>query len=298
MERKELASYPMKPLPLIGWLCAIPGSLVHALTIANVEPADRNPDVLLVVPTLGRRLSLLRGTLESIRRQTIPIDVVVVSPDQPEIHALCAEYGHTWLTDTGSQASAINSAIAEFGAKYFAVGWLNDDDALEPWTAHRVLDTLRAGDVVVAFGSCQYVGPNGSAIGLSRAGRLAPLILPWGPDLIPQPGMLVKAEAWHHVGGLDSSFRLAFDLDLLLRLKRLGRLRHVGCVVSRFMWHPESLTVDNRELNLQESERARRQALPECIRWMAPLWEKPAQGAVRIAAAGISWRAQSVRADT
>ena len=263
-----------------------------------MDPADRNPEVLLVVPTLGRRLSLLRSTLESIRRQPIPIDVVIVSPDKHEIHELCTEYEHAWLPDPGSQAGAINDAIAEFGAEYFAVGWLNDDDTLEPWTAHRVLDALRAEDAVVAFGSCQYVGPNGSPVGLSRAGRLAPLILPWGPDLIPQPGMLVRSEAWRQVGGLDTSFRLAFDLDLLLRLKRLGHLQYVGCVVSRFMWHPESLTVDNRDLNLQESERARRQALPERIRWLAPLWEKPAQGAVRIAAAGVNRRAQSVGAET
>jgi GT2 family glycosyltransferase len=228
----------------------------------------------------------------------ISVDVVVVSPDLPDVQALCLEFGHRWLPDPGSQAEAINWGIDELGFGYFAVGWLNDDDQLEPHTAHRVLEVLKSEDVVLAYGACRYVNSDGFSIGTSRAGRLAPFILPWGPDLIPQPGMLARAEAWRHVGGLDTSFRLAFDLDLLLRLKRLGALRYVNCVVSRFMWHPESLTVDNRDLNIQESERARRRALPERIRWMAPLWEKPAQGAVRIAAAGVNRRAQSAGAVT
>ena len=260
-----------------------------------MEFTDRGSEVLLVVPTLGKRPGLLRVTLESIRQQTIPIDVIVVSPDQPEIRELCAEFGHSWLADPGSQAAAINLAISERGGHYFAVGWLNDDDALKPWTANQVLEGLREDGVVVAFGSCQYIGPEGEPLGTSRAGRLAPIILPWGPDLIPQPGMLVRADNWRDVGGLDTSFRLAFDLDLLLRLKRLGKLRYVRCVVSKFMWHPDSLTVDNRQLNLVESERARIRALPKHIRWVSPLWEKPAQAAVKIAAAAVNRRAKSAR---
>jgi len=285
----------VQPLPLARCFISRYWLVGHTLTIVNVESAARAAEILLVVPTLGRRIPLLRKTLASISEQLIPIDVVVVSPDLPDVHALCLEFGHRWLPDPGSQAEAINRGIDELGDGYFAVGWLNDDDELEPNTAHRVLEELKAKDVVLAYGACRYVDPEGLTLGISRAGRLAPLILPWGPDLIPQPGMLVRSDAWRSLGGLDTTFRLAFDLDFLLRIRRKGGLRYVPCVVSRFMWHPDSLTVDNRELNLVESERARVAALPRKIRWLAPVWEKPAQLAVRMAAYGVSRRARSAR---
>ena len=263
------------------------------LTIVNVESAARAVEVLLVVPTLGQRIPLLRKTLVSISEQLIPIDVVVVSPNLPDVQALCLEFGHRWLPDPGSQAEAINRGIGELGDGYFGVGWLNDDDELEPNTAHRVLEELKAKDVVLAYGACRYVNPEGMTLGISRAGRLAPLVLPWGPDLIPQPGMLVRTNAWRSVGGLDTTFRLAFDLDFILRIRREGTLRYVPCVVSQFMWHPNSLTVENRALNLVESERARVAALPRRIRWLAPVWERPAQFAVKLAASVVSRRANS-----
>ncbi len=31
-------------------------------------------------------------------------------------------------------------------------------------------------------------------------------VLSWGPDLVRQPGMLIRALAWDQVGGLDARF--------------------------------------------------------------------------------------------
>jgi GT2 family glycosyltransferase len=107
--------------------------------------------------------------------------------------------------------------------------------------------------------------------------------------------MLVRTSAWQAVGGVDESFRFAFDLDLLLKLQQQGELIDVGQVVSSFRWHADSLTVGDRSENLRESELAKRRALSPTARKLAWLWEKPVRGATRLAAAEVARRAKRQR---
>ena len=263
----------------------------------NAADAAHGPArVLLVVATLGRRPALLERTLKSIRAQSVPADLVIVAPlEAPGIRDTAARYGAVLLPDPGSLPGAINAGAATARPHHEYLNWLNDDDELEEGS---LAATTRALDgdcrAVVAFGACRYVDEQGRQLWLSRAGRWGPRLLAWGPDLIPQPGMLIRTTAWNEVGGLDESYRLAFDLDLLLRLKRLGRLIDTQTVVSSFRWHADSLTVDDRTTNLMESERAKRAALPRAVRPLAPLWERPMRVAIRLAAAQVSRRARSL----
>ena len=128
---------------------------------------------------------------------------------------------------------------------------------------------------------------------ISRAGKWAPRILSWGPDLIPQPGMLVRSEAWTAVGGVDETLSMAFDLDLLLKLKELGPLIDCNAVVASFRWHTTSLTASDRTKNLDESEQVKRRYLSpvQCkLKWT---WEKPVRVATRVAAHEVQRRARA-----
>ncbi len=256
--------------------------------------APQNPArVLIVIATLGRRPTYLRQTIESIRSQSVTTDIVLVAPpENPEIVAISAEFGIPVLPDPGSLPEAINVGAGVLQPHHEYINWLNDDDYLEPDSMPAVLLALETDrGAVVAFGYCRYVDTEGRELWVSKAGKLAPLILPWGPDLIPQPGMLVRASAWKQVGGVDTSFDLAFDLDLLLRLKKIGKLVGVDRVVSNFRWHPDSLTVEDRTKNLSESERAKRQALPQVLRPISRVWDVPVRGAIKLAARNVSRRA-------
>jgi hypothetical protein len=93
------------------------------------------------------------------------------------------------------------------------------------------------------------------------------------------------------VGGLDESYQLAFDLDLLLKLKKVGPLIDVGQIVSSFRWHPTSLTVADREHNIAESERAKRASLSPTARKFTWLWEPPVRIATKVAAREVQRRA-------
>lgn len=250
------------------------------------------PRVLLAVPTLGRRPALLERTLKSIITQSVPADVIVVGPDSPNLRTAAEAHGARWIPDPGSQTKAINLGLAKAEPHHEFVNWLNDDDLLEPGSLEATTRALDQNpEATVAYGACRYIDEAGRELWVSRAGPWATRILSWGPDLIPQPGMLIRRAAWDQVGGVDESYRFAFDFDLLLKLKKIGPLVDVGQIVSSFLWHADSLTVGDRTTNLQESERAKRAALSPTARRFAWMWEGPVRMATRAAAWEVSRRA-------
>ncbi len=247
----------------------------------------------MVIPTMGDRVAYLAECLASITGQSTPADIALVVPrPSDEVRALAQAHGAALIPDPGSLTGAINAGVASASARHEFVNWIGDDDLLEPGSLAATVSALdRDRSAVVAYGACRYIDEDGRELWISRAGAWAPRILKWGPDLIPQPGMLVRLSAWHEVGGLDESFRFAFDLDLLLKLQALGRFIDVGRVVSSFRWHGDSLTVSDRSTSLHESEIARRRALSPTALRVAWLWEAPVRVATRAAAAELHRRA-------
>lgn len=247
-----------------------------------------------MVATLGKRVEYLRETLMSIRTQSVSSTIVIVAPtDNSEVEELAKEFDCLILPDPGNLPAAINAGVAQAWNGQDFVSWLNDDDLLEPGSLEattRLLDAYPT--CVCAYGACRYIDESGRELWVNRAGPWAERILSWGPDLIPQPGMLVRATAWREEGGVDESYRFAFDLDLLLRLRKHGQLRDTGVTVSSFRWHADSLTVGDRTQSLNESQRAKRASLSPTKRKMAWLWEKPVRGATRLAARQVSRRAR------
>ena len=249
----------------------------------------------MVIPTLGRRPELLHACLASIAEQDEPSTLVIVAPTgTSEVQDLADHFNAGLVADPGSLAAAINAGARTAGPQHQFLNWLGDDDLLEPGSLSLTAAALDGdSSAVVAFGSCRYVDADERELWINRAGSWAPRILKWGPDLIPQPGMLVRRTAWDAVGGLDETMRFAFDLDLLLKLRPLGRFVDVGAVVSSFRWHGDSLTVGDRSASLKESETARRRALSPLARRLAWSWEAPVRVATRLAAAEVSRRAAS-----
>ena len=246
-----------------------------------------------MVPTLGTRPEYLQRCLTSIANQEVAADIVIVAPDKPEIREIAQRFGASHLTDPGSQTKAINLGVGAAQPHHEFVNWLGDDDLLEPGSLSTVIKALDMNaKAVAAYGACRYIDENDAELWISKAGPWANRILKWGPDLIPQPGMLVRTSTWELVGGLDESFRFAFDLDLLLKLQKHGQLIDVGQVVSSFRWHADSLTVGDRSENLRESEIAKRRALSPAARKFAWLWERPVRGATRLAAREVTRRAK------
>lgn len=249
--------------------------------------------ILIVVPTLGRRIELLEQALRSIVDQPGErADIVMVVPSEAaEARACGLAAGAKICDDPGGLSAAINLGLAQACPNHTYGSWLNDDDLLAPGAlqiATKALDN--APRAVLVFGYCDYIDELGRKIFTSRVGRLAPWLMTWGPDLVPQPGSMFRLEAFSRVGGLDTSLEFAMDLDLFLRMRRLGRILNTGRKLGAFRWHSTSMTVASRSRSLDESAEVKRRYLTPCIRLAAPLWEGPVRVATRIAA----WRANSL----
>ncbi len=253
-------------------------------------PAPVGPRILLVIPTLGRRPEYLRQTLESIRNQSPPADIVVVCPvGAVQARQLATEFGASVLDDPGSLSGAVNVGIGSHGPEHIYANWLGDDDLLTPGSLALTAGALdRDPSAVLAFGWCRYIDAEGRALWISRAGRLAPWLMTWGPDLVPQPGMLFRVAAYETLCGLDETLNFAMDLDLLLRLKRVGRIANVGTVVSAFRWHHESLTVSDRSRSLAESNAVKLRYLGKFGRRGALIWRPIVDQATRMAAKRVT----------
>ena len=255
------------------------------------------PRVLMVVPTLGQRTDYLAQTLQSIREQPVTVDIAVVCPaSADEARSIARGAGASVVDDPGNLPAAINLGVASATDHEF-VTWLGDDDLLEPgslsWTMFALDEEPAA---VLAYGWCRYIDPHGRQLWINKTGKYAEAALSWGPQLIPQPGMLVRREAWEQVGGLDESLTLAFDFDLILKLRKVGALTCVNRPVSAFRWHPQSLTVSSRSLNLDESELVKRRYLQPWQRRIAWTWERPVRLATRLAAWNVNRKAQTITA--
>jgi len=98
--------------------------------------------------------------------------------------------------------------------------------------------------------------------------------------LIPQPGALIRRDAYTAIGGLNTSYKWAFDLDLLFRLKKLGELDFVDVTLAKFRWHQGSLSVGGRKGSVNEASSIRRASLPRMVQVISPLWEIPMRQAI------------------
>jgi len=255
--------------------------------------------VLVVLPTLGDRLETLAETLASVdaQRADVQLHLVVVVPEGAvAARELAASFGATVVSDPRTGISeAINAGIAvATDETYYA--WMGDDDLYRPRGLRTLLDLFGENPkATVAYGGCDYIDPAGRTIGTSRAGRVARWILPWGPDLIPHPGSMIRLDAMREAGLFDPTLRYAMDLDMFLRLRSSGPYASTKVSVSAFRWHPDSLTVANRSASSAESEMVKRRHLPAPLRVIAPVWEVPMRWAAARAATTVSQRARRLQ---
>jgi hypothetical protein len=268
----------------------------------TIDPDQTPPGgarILLVIPTLGKRIDYLAQTLTSVLSQGVAIDVVAVLPSiAREARELLAGRGVSILDDPGSLSGAVNAGLAIASERHVYANWIGDDDLLAPGSLEATSSALDLDPTaVLAYGHCTYIDESGSELWVNRAGRKAVWLLPWGPDLIPQPGMLFRLADFRSVGGLDETLQFAMDLDLLLRLRRRGKFIDVGGPVSSFRWHSSSITVSDRAASLAESERVKHRYLPGALRRAAPLWDAPVRLATHLAARRVGARAAALAAN-
>ena len=257
--------------------------------------ATDTKQILVVLPTLGDRLDTLQETLETIgeQRKASSLRLIVVAPASADAaRVLALKYGAEVVDDPKTGISeAINCGIrVRNGEQYYA--WMGDDDLFRPQGLQQLQNLLEMNpSAVVAYGGCDYIDPSGKVLAQSAAGKFAQILLPWGPDLIPHPGSMIRLDALERIGMFDQSLKYAMDLDAFLKLRKLGKFVYTREIVSAFRWHPDSLTVANRRNSSLESEAVKAKHLPAALRPIRFIWQYPIRWASSLAANFVSSRA-------
>jgi hypothetical protein len=244
----------------------------------------------IVVPTIGGRPEYLPMALLSIREagnaHTIVVKKKGLDLTKLQEAGLIDECFDEPASDV---ASAINLGISAMPSDVQFVSWLGDDDLLTAGSLTKSLSRITAPDEpIMVFGSCDYIDHLGRKIFTMKSGSWAVPLMRFGPDLIPQPGSLFRRDAFETVGGLRADLGWAFDFDLFLAFSKIGRFAFLPEVLSKFRWHPGSLSVNGRRDSVNEASSVRKAHLTKPLRSVSELWEWPVRQATYVAGIRVS----------
>ena len=252
-----------------------------------------SPNCGIVVPTLGTRENYLRLSLRSIRAAG-KVHICVVCPQSTDLSQFETEgLFDQRVNDPGvGLATAIHTGLTSIPKEITYANWLGDDDLLRPGSLTRTQLYLDENpNVIMVFGSCDYIDQDGDVIWRNRSGQWAVPMLRFGPCLIPQPGSLMRLSSYKDVGGLDSSYKWTFDFDLFIRMAKSGKISFIPETLAAFRWHQGSLSVGGRDGSVREASKTRRSHLPILLRSVSPLWEIFVRFATKYAAIILKYRA-------
>lgn len=232
-----------------------------------------------VIPTAYNRPEYLPLAYESIKSQSgeFHLELIVGCPEDkiglvsaalPDDAVVISEPASPGLA---SKLDGLLRALPK-DCKYIA--WLGDDDLLTPGSLQSAVAAMEAdSSISMVYGGCDYIDANGKVIFNNPSGQWAARILNFGPQLIPQPGSLMRAKHFFSMPGLSNRFALAFDFDLFLNLKAQGPLVHIPKTLAQFRWHPTSLSVKRRMTSALEASRVRRSHYAGLAKVLWVLWE-------------------------
>ena len=243
----------------------------------------------LVIPTLGQREEYLLESIKSARNFGDVYLIVVTPPDLLEKLSSLSGVNQVIPEISIGLPSAINWGLQNIPNNIKYIGWIGDDDLLVSGAGAKCSEYLNENlNTVMTFGICRYINQNGDLIGVNNFGQLAVPLLRIGPDLIPQPGSIFRREIFDKVGQIDTSFQLAFDFDLFIRLSKAGKIKFMNFEVAAFRWHGDSKSVAARKKSVLEASRVRRVHLPVLVRPISIFWELPVIAATFLAGKWVS----------
>lgn len=194
--------------------------------------------------------------------------------------------------DEGSGlAHKLNDLLMRLPEDCEFIAWLGDDDLLTPGSLESAVQAVSHSDTIaMAYGGCDYIDSDGNVMFTNSSSQFASALLTFGPQLIPQPGSIMRRSSFINAGGLGNEFGLAFDFDLFLKLKKVGELVFVNQTLAQFRWHPDSLSVRRRMRSAVEASRVRRKHYGFSMKAIWPFWEPWVVLATWLAGKVVSFR--------
>ncbi|MTH66911.1 glycosyltransferase [Agromyces bracchium] len=216
--------------------------------------SDGSPLLVSVVMATNRVSEYLAEALHSVVTQRHqPVEMIIVVnglPDaEPVMKAVRMIVPEALVLSVpeSNVSTARNLGIAHAKGEY--VAFLDDDDR---WDRDRLaLQTAAleaAPHAVAAYCGMRVIDEAGSVLLEADQTQVDRTGIARRTTGIIAPNLLVRRASLDRVGGFHPAFRLAQDLDLVLRLGQLGEFAFVPRGLVDYRAHPGSVTRRHREL--------------------------------------------------
>ena len=207
----------------------------------------------IIVATLGERNSL-KQTLKSIAIQNIDdleVKIVIPKVKTEYLNQIATEVNlknYDLIEDEGRGLSAaINQGFSSAGDFEF-FSWINDDDELTTNSLDRSINFLISNPGINAvIGSLGYLSSKSNKIISNKVSKINLFISKIGPNIIPQPGSLIRKSAFNNQILLNEKYKYAMDLDMWLRILTNGQIGIIKDSLALMNWHSDSITISNRK---------------------------------------------------
>ena len=207
----------------------------------------------IIVATLGERNSL-KQTLNSIVIQNVTdleVKIVVPKDKTKYLNEIANEVNlnnYDLIVDEEKGLSAaINQGFCAKGDfEYF--GWINDDDELTLGSLNRSVNFLNSNpDKNAVIGNLSYLTSKSNKIITNKVSIINSFVSKIGPNVIPQPGSLIRRSALNNQQLLNEKYKYAMDLDMWLRILNNGQIGIIQENQALMNWHSDSITIINRK---------------------------------------------------
>jgi GT2 family glycosyltransferase len=199
--------------------------------------------VSIITPSFNQA-SFLERTIKSVLDQDhLNIEYIVIdgasNDGSVDIIRKYADKLAFWVSEKDSgQAEAVNKGMAR--AQGEIVAWLNSDDCYLPGTVSAAVEALEENpDAVMVYGDMLSIDEKDFVINEFKYRQLSLEDLLCF-QIIGQPAVFFRRDAFEKAGGLDTSYSLLLDHQLWLRLAGQGRIIHIPRTWSAARYHAQA----------------------------------------------------------
>ena len=199
------------------------------------------PSLVSIISPSFNQASYLEQTLRSVLEQDYPnIEYIVIdgasTDNSTDIIEKYADKLSWWVSEKDNgQAEAINKGLAR--AKGDIVAWLNSDDYYLPNAISNAVKVFEENsDVVLVYGDMLAVDEHGHTLNELKYKQLTLEDLLCF-QIVGQPAVFFRREAYEKTGGLDTSLHFLLDHQFWIRIAQHGRILHVPQMWAAARYH-------------------------------------------------------------
>jgi hypothetical protein len=97
------------------------------------------------------------------------------------------------------------------------------------------------------IGNLGYLSSKSNKIITNKVSKINLFISKIGPNVIPQPGSLIRKSTFSDQPLLNENYKYAMDLDMWLRILANGQIGIIKESQALMNWHSDSITISNRK---------------------------------------------------